>query len=415
MKKEKKVGVSNKGFKYRIYPNKTQIKQIEGAIQAARYVRNLTIDLDRQIYSLGGKPNLSHFGFNSHISNYRKSAPFLNDYDSTIYLDEMKYLSGSWSNYFERLKIYNERIKKNPNLDLKKPTPPDFRKKNHPRQSFTTHLTGSNKLKHGIKEDGKLTLPKITGNIKVEYHRPIVGTPKTYTISRKNDKYYVSIMVEYVNDVKKVEVGSVVGIDLGVKSLVVTSDNEVIENPRYLQKHLNHLSKLKSKRDKCVKYSNNWKKLSKKIRTLEEKIANCRKHYLHNVSKKLVGEHDLICMEDLDVVEMTKSNKGTVENPGKNVKQKSNLNRNILDSGFGMLREMITYKSESNGKHTIKVDRYYPTSKKCNNCGSVNQNLLLTDRVWECENCKNVIDRDYNAALNIRDVGKKMFFDNLKN
>lgn len=415
MKKEKKVGVSNKGFKYRIYPNKTQIKQIEGAIQSARYVRNLTIDLDRQIYSLGGKPNLSHFGFNSHISNYRKSAPFLDDHYSSIYINEMRHLSVGWSNYFERLKIYNERIKKNPNLDLKKPTPPDFRKRNHPRQSFTLHLTGGSLNKHGIKEDGKLTLPKITGNIKIKYRRPIVGTPKTYTISRKNDKYYVSIMVEYVNEVKKVEVESVVGIDLGVKSLVVTSDNEVIENPKYLQKHLKHLEVLQRNLSKCVKYSNNWKKIKKKISEVHEKIANCRKHYLHNVSKKLVDEYDLISMEDLDVVEMTKSNKGTVENPGKNVKQKSNLNRNILDSGFGMLREMIIYKSESNGKHTIKVDRYYPTSKKCNSCGSVNQNLLLTDRVWECENCKNVIDRDYNAALNIRDVGKKMFFDNLKN
>ena len=111
MKREKKVGVSNKGFKYRIYPNKTQIKQIEGAIQAARYVRNLTIDLDRQIYSLGGKPNLSHFGLNKHITNYRKSAPFLNDHDSVIYMHEMKHLSKAWSDFFDNIKIYKQEIK----------------------------------------------------------------------------------------------------------------------------------------------------------------------------------------------------------------------------------------------------------------------------------------------------------------
>ena len=415
MKREKKVGVSNKGFKYRIYPNKTQIKQIEGAIQAARYVRNLTIDLDRQIYSLGGKPNLSHFGLNKHITNYRKSAPFLNDHDSVIYMHEMKHLSKAWSDFFDNIKIYKQEIKKNPKTDMKRPTPPDFTKKNDRKQSFSLHLTGGSLLKHGIKEDGKLTLPKITGNIKVQYHRPIIGIPKKYTISKKHGKYYVSILVEYKNDVSKKEVKSVVGIDVGVKSLIVTSENEVIKNPKYLNQHLSHLSKLTSNRDKCVKYSNNWKKLNKKVQVLEEKISNCRKNYNHNVSKRLVDQYDLICMEDLDLVEMTESNKGTVENPGTNVKQKSNLNRNILDAGLGMLREMIIYKSVSSGKHTIKVDRYFPSSKKCNNCGTVNENLLLSQRVWECKNCKSEIDRDYNAALNIRDLGKKMFFENLEN
>ena len=169
MKREKKVGVSNKGFKYRIYPNKTQIKQIEGAIQAARYVRNLTIDLDRQIYSLGGKPDLSNFGLGKHLTNYKKSAPFLNDHYSHIYEHEMKHLSKAWSDFFENIKIYKQVIKKNPKTDMKRPTPPDFTKKNDRKQSFSLHLTGGSLLKHGIKEDGKLTLPKITGNIKVNY------------------------------------------------------------------------------------------------------------------------------------------------------------------------------------------------------------------------------------------------------
>jgi putative transposase len=328
---------------------------------------------------------------------------------------EMEHLSKAWSDFFDNTKIYKQVIKNNPKTDMKRPTPPDFTKKNDQKQSFTTRLINTNIQKHGIKEDGKLTLPKITGNIKVQYHRPIIGIPKKYTISKKHGKYYVSILVEYKNDVSKKEVKSVVGIDAGVKSLIVTSENEVIKNPKYLNQHLNHLSKLISNRDKCVKYSNNWKKLNKKVHVLEEKISNCRKNYNHNVSKRLVDQYDLICMEDLDLVEMTKSNKGTVENPGTNVKQKSNLNRNILDAGLGMLREMIIYKSVSSGKHTIKVDRFFPSSKKCNNCGTVNENLLLSQRVWECKNCKSEIDRDYNAALNIRDLGKKMFFENLEN
>jgi len=407
----------NQGFKYRIYPDEKQREYIEGAFRVGRFVYNVTLDCEEQLYSLGVKTGKSKFDFTKHIKNLRISSPFLNAYDSLIYSYEMEFLSNSFTKFFKNVREFKKNPSKfikngesnKPNLGYPKYKTPKDRVK-----SFTTRNTGPENTKCYITEDNYLKIPKLKTPIEMVYHRPILGKLKTVTISRIGNKYYASIMTERFVEIKQREVKNVVGIDLGVKSLVVTSDNQVIENPLFLEKHLKHLKVLQINKSRCVKGSKKEKKINKQISKLHEKIANCRKHHLHNVSKQLVDKYDLISMEDLDLVEMTKSNKGTKNKPGKNVKQKSNLNRKILDSGFGMLRTMIEYKSSFSGGYTVRVDRYAPTSKKCNNCGTINNELKLSDRTWKCGNCKEKLDRDYNAALNIKDLGTKMFFDNLK-
>jgi putative transposase len=119
-------------------------------------------------------------------------------------------------------------------------------------------------------------------------------------------------------------------------------------------------------------------------------------------------------MEDLNIKGMTKSSKGTIDKPGKNVKQKSGLNRSISDVSLSEFVTMVDYKAKFDGKHTVKVDRFFPSSKTCNCCGTINKDLKLSDREWTCENCDTELDRDYNAAVNIMTEGKKMFFDNKK-
>ena len=388
----------NKAYKYRIYPTEKQIEYFEGAFKAGRHVYNVSLDCEKQIYQLGGKSNLSHFGLNYHIKNYRVKAPFLNEYDANIYSYEMEALSKAYKNFFKNKVGY-----------------PKFKKESDTTQSFTTRPSTNQNVKNlYVTDDGYLKIPKVEKLIKIKYHRPIEGKIKTVTISKKHDKYYVSIMVEYTNNVKNVEVKKSVGIDLGVKTFVVTSDNEVIENPKHLTKNQEHLTVLQRKLSRAKKGSNNYKKIKKSISKIHEKVVNTRENFLHNESKKLVDNYDLICMEDLNVKGMTKSSKGTKENPGKNVKQKSGLNRNIIDVGFGKFKTMIGYKTKNSGKYLVEIGRFEPTSKKCNCCGTINKNLELKDRIWKCENCGETLNRDLNAALNIRDLGTKKFFDNLK-
>lgn len=387
----------NKAFKYRIYPTQKQIEYIEGAFRAARFIFNISFDREQKNYKSGVKSNLSTFGLNYHIKQHRKEFTFLKEYDSNIYNYEMENLSNAYSKFFKKQGGF-----------------PKFKSPKDQSQSFRTRNTGPEGTKCYINENGYLKIPKLKEPIEMVYHRPIVGKLKTVTISRKNGKYYASVMVEYHTDIKPVDVKKTIGIDLGIKSLIVTSDNEVIENPKFLKEHQEHLKVLQRNLARAKKGSNNRKKIAKSIANVYEKISNSRENFLHNVSKNLVDNNDLICIEDLNVKGMTKSNKGTVENPGKKVKQKSGLNRNILDAGFGIIKEMITYKADVSGKHIVKVGRFEPTSKKCYTCGDINTELTLKDRVWECKCCGSKNDRDHNAALNIREAGVKKFFDNVK-
>jgi putative transposase len=195
---------------------------------------------------------------------------------------------------------------------------------------------------------------------------------------------------------------------------MVTSDKVDVGNPKFLSSELKYLKVLQQKLSRAKNGSSNRQKIKDSISKLHNKIVNKRKNFLHNESRKLVNDNDLICMEDLNIKGMTKSSKGTIDKPGKNVKQKSGLNRSISDVSLSEFVTMVDYKAKFDGKHTVKVDRFFPSSKTCNCCGTINKDLKLSDREWTCENCDTELDRDYNAAVNIMTEGKKMFFDNKK-
>lgn len=376
----------NKSYKYRIYPTKNQIKYIEGCFSACRYVYNVSLDCEQQLYQLGGKSNISAFGLNYHITNYKISEPWLNNYDSLALAYEMENLSSAYKKFFKGGGY------------------PKFKSKNDPKQSFRTRMS-IKVLENGIK------IPKLKKEIYAKIHRPIEGKLKQFTISRENGKYYVSAMCEIVKDIKPVEVNKVVGIDTGVKSFMVTSDNVVVDNPKFLTSELKHLKVLQQKLSRAKKGSNNREKIKNTISKVHKSISNKRENFLHNESRKLVNENDLICMEDLNIKGLTKSSKGTIEKPGKKVKQKSGLNRSITDVALGSFMSMVGYKASFDGKHTVKVNRFFSSSKTCSCCGTINKDLKLSDRVWTCDSCGTKLDRDYNAAVNIMTEGKKMFFD----
>jgi putative transposase len=379
----------NKAFKYRIYPTKSQKEYIEGCFNACRYVYNVSLDCEQQLYELGGKSNISSFGLSYHLKNYKVSEPWLNNYDSVALVYEMENLSLSYKKFFSGGGF------------------PKFKSKNESKQSFRT--------RQRIKLfDNGIKIPKVKSLIYAKIHRPIEGKLKQFTISREHGKYYVSAMCEIVKDIQPVEVNKVVGIDLGVKSFIVTSDNNVVDNQNFFKSEMNYLKVLKQKLSRAKKDSNNRQKIKEEISKLHNKISNKRDNFLHNESRKLVNEYDLICHEDLNLKGLTKSARGTIQKPGKNVKSKSGLNRAITDVGMGAFITMINYKTKFDGKHTAKVDRFFPSSKTCGCCGVKNDNLKLNDRIWSCSNCGTTLDRDYNAALNIKNEGKRKFFENEK-
>jgi putative transposase len=376
----------NKSYKYRIYPTKSQIEYIEGCFNACRYVYNVSLDCEQQLYQLGGKSNLSTIGLSYFLTNYKVSEPWLKNYDSLALAYEMENLSNSYSKFFKGGGF------------------PKFKSKNDPKQSFRTRI-------HIEVFSDRIKIPKVKETIYAKIHRPIEGKLKQFTISRENGKYYVSAMCEIVKDIQPVVVNKVVGIDPGIKSFIVTSDKVEVGNPKFLSSELKYLKVLQQKLSRAKKGSSNREKIKETISTLHKKIANKRENFLHNESRKLVNEYDLICMEDLNVKGMTKSSKGTIEKPGKKVKQKSGLNRSLSDVSLGSFVSMINYKSNFDGKHTVKIDRFYPSSKTCNCCGTINKELKLSDRTWTCDSCGTELDRDYNAALNIKDEGKRKFFE----
>jgi putative transposase len=330
---------------------------------------------------------LSTFGLNYHITNYKVLEPWLKKYDSLALLYEMENLASAYSKFFKGQGGF-----------------PKFKSKGDLKQSFRT------RMKIQVLEGG-ITIPKVETIIYAKIHRPIEGNLKQFTISREKGNYYVSAMCEIVKDIQPVVINKVVGIDLGIKSFIVTSDKVNVDNPKFLSSELKYLKLLQQKLSRAKKGSNNREKIKETISKLNKKIANKRENFLHNESRKLVNEYDLICMEDLNVKEMTKSSKGTIKKPGKKVKQKSGLNRSLSDVSLGSFVRMVEYKAKFDGKHTVKIDRFYPSSKTCNCCGTINKELKLSDRTWTCNSCGTELDRDYNAALNIKDEGKRKFFE----
>lgn len=372
----------NKAFKYRIYPNESQIEYIERSFSACRYVYNLSLDLSEQTYKLGGKANLSSIGLTIQLTKLKTVKNWLNNFDAHALAYEMENLSLSFTKFFKGGGY------------------PKFKSKRDSKQSFRTRI-GINILEDCIK------IPKLKTEIKAIIHRPIEGKLKQFTISRENDKYYVSAMCEINKEIPIIKIEKEVGIDLGIKSFLTRDDGIKVENPKFFYEEAKHLKKIQQRLNKAKKGSNNYIKLKKKVTNLHEKISNKRENFLHNESSKLVNEFDAIYMEDLNISGMSKSSKGTIEKPGKNVKQKSGLNRSILDVGLGNFKSMLEYKTKFSGKTLIKVDRFFASSKICNHCGTKNKDLKLSDRVWVCENCGEEIDRDENAAKNIKQEGRR--------
>lgn len=270
---------------------------------------------------------------------------------------------------------------------------PKFKKKGKSKDSF---YVSNDRMTLLDKKDGKalrVRLPVI-GDVKIAEALRFEGKILSSTVSRTANHWFLSVSVEMPSlpkgPLQTVKPHAVVGIDLGVKTLATLSTGEKVEGPKPLRKSLEALKRASRQLSRKQKGSSNSRKAAMRVAGLHEKVASIRMDALHKLSHKVCSESQAVVLEDLSVSGMMKF---------------GHLARSVSDMGFFELRRQCGYKGELYGCENIVVDRFYPSSKKCNACGSVKKVLLLSERKYVCECCGVVEDRDYNASLNLRDFG----------
>jgi len=238
----------------------------------------------------------------------------------------------------------------------------------------------------------RVKIPKLKSLIKFKKHREIKGKIKSISIAiTPSGKYYLNVLVDKtINLLPKTN--KIIAIDIGLTDFIVTSENQVVKNPKHFKKLERRLKLWQRKLSRKEKGSNNFKKWSKRVAKLYEKITNAKNDFLHKLSRKLIDENQVIIVENLNI-------KGLIKN--------KKLSKHIHQASWYKFINMLEYKANFYGRELIKVDTFFPSSKLCSICGYKNKELKLFDRVWICPICKTKHNRDYNATLNLLKEGLK--------
>lgn len=363
-----------KSYKYRLYPTNDQKSKIDRTIGVCRFIYNLALETKIYAYKSHGK-NLTSFDLCYQLPELKKAYPWIAEVDSQAVQASVKKLDKAFKAFFMDEGFPKFKSRKSANT-FQSP---------HPRKKIDWNKS-------------TLTILKIK-DIPIELSRRFDGKMKTVTISRTpTGKYFASILVE--TDSAKVVPNQVkpettIGLDVGIKSFVVASNGKIFEPNRKLKASLKRLQCLQRRASRKKKGSNNRKKANKCVAILHEKITNQRTDYIHKVTTGLIRDNqaETFVIEDLNVAGMLKNRK---------------LSQAISDVGWVEFRRQMEYKCDWYGKNLIVINRFEPTSKTCSHCGEINQELTLADREWTCK-CGAVLDRDYNAAINIKNAGLKQY------
>jgi len=358
--------IIHKSYKFRIEPTSEQIVLLSKHFGACRFVFNRFLHERKEKY-LNEKTSLNYYDNARTLTDLKKEEDFdwLKEINSQSLQSAIRNLDSAYKNFFNKQNKF-----------------PRFKSK-YNKQSFKIP-------QNALINEGKLVIPKFKEGIKINLHREIEGEILFATITKSTTgKYYVSITCE-VNYKPFDKTGSKVGIDTGIKDLAILSDGKTYENIKVLKSKLKKLKYQQRQLSKKQKGSNSGQKQKIKLSLTHEKITNIRKDYLHKISTEIVKNHDIISVEDLSVKNMMKNHK---------------LAQSLSDVSLGMFYTMLEYKSKWNDKSFVKIDRFFPSSKTCSNCGWIYQDLNLSIREWTCPSCNEHHDRDLNASKNILKQG----------
>ena len=367
-----------KSYQFRLYPNDKQIIQLQKTFGCTRLVYNHYLEKRK-------KEHLTCFDTIKDYPNLYSEYPFLKEVDSCSLRCSLFDLEDAFKRFTKHQNNY-----------------PKFKGKYSSKRSYrTNYITSIYKERkyENIKVDLKrkvITLPKLK-EVKIRGYRNLESLPGRIinaTISENSSgKYYVSVLVEVNHIVPKIIPKRIVGIDLGIKDIVITSDGEKIKNEKIIEKYEKRIKRKQRELARREKGSSNYYKTKRKLAILFQKLKNARKYFIHQIAKKLVLENDIIVSETLKVKEMIEEKK---------------FSKSLTDVRLSEICRVLEYKAKYYGKRYIQIDSYYPSSQECSRCGYKNEKVKeLSVRNWVCPECGSVHDRDINASMNILFEGVK--------
>ena len=365
-----------KAIKLRLYPDDEQVDYINKQLGCCRFVYNHCLQFRKDSYE-NNKRSVSSSDLIKYLVPLKQQYKWLTDVHSKVLQQSVRDMNKAYDNFFKLKKGY-----------------PKFKSKHNYKQSCRFPKDAFIGVR-GNRIDLIKALKNVHFKCSVKDERYLNKNQdkvSSLTLTKDNTgRYYLSVLIDKPNEIRRIN-NNIIGIDLGIKDFIVTSTGEVFENLHFKKSQKNKLKRLQRRLSKKQKGSNNRNKARIKLAKLNEKIRNRKLNYLHEVTNTLLNENQVIVIENLNVKGMVKNHK---------------LAESISETNFGEFRRMLEYKALWYGRKVVYVDRWFPSSKTCNHCGYINKELKLSDRQWICPQCRELVERDYNAALNILDEGKR--------
>ena len=373
-------------FKFELMPNGEQQRDMRRFAGSCRFVYNKALALQKENYEAGGK-FIGYVAMAKHLTEWRNGGetPWLKDAPVHPLQHALKDMERAYKNFFAKRAAFPKFKKRGQRDSFRYPDPKQF-KLDQP--------------------NGRIFLPKL-GWMRLRLSRPVPGELRNATVSFKAGKWCVSIQTEREVEQPVPHATSAIGIDVGIARFATMSDGTFVAPLNSFKKHEARLRRCQRAMSRKVKFSNNWKKATTRVQRIHARIANARRDYLHKATTTISKNHAMVCIEDLQVRNMSRSAAGSIDAPGRNVRAKSGLNKAILDQGWFEFRRQLEYKLAWNGGWLVAVPPAN-TSRTCPACGYVSAENRTTQEKFACVECSYAENADVVGALNILARGHRV-------